>query len=236
MTSIQTDREWFDDFILALRLRDVRGAAIGDAVAVVRGHVADTGESAQEAFGEPRAHAGQLELPTVPGIGPMDPQVMGPALSLLGLLAFAPAVSALFAGTSMGFSLPQLLLFLVPVAAVLGLPCYFNVGVRHLWVFAVVFVLAVVAATASGFLSPGRGQPTLVSWDPWWVTAISGVLLLAASARAIASALRTEPDGIVDPLGGEQGTPSRNRWIGAAVPHLLIPLAALVCVVAEWLL
>lgn len=233
MTSTQTNAVWFDEFILALRLRDVRGESIGDAVAVVRGHLADSGESAHEAFGDPRAYAGELELPTVAGPSPMDPAVMGPALSLVGLLAFAPAVGALFAGTSMGFSLPQLLLFLVPVALVLGLPWYFNLGLRHLWVFAVAFSLAVVAATGAGLFAPERGHPALASGDPWWVAIASGALLLAASAWAIARALRAEPDHLVDPTGQDPTQVPRGHRLLAVVPHLLMPAAALVCVVGE---
>lgn len=59
------DRKYFS---LTLRLREVRGDAIGDAVAVVRAHVADSGHSAFTAFGDPRAYAEELELPTVQGV------------------------------------------------------------------------------------------------------------------------------------------------------------------------
>lgn len=37
------DQAWYDELVLTLRLRNVRGAAIGDAVAEVRSHCADAG-------------------------------------------------------------------------------------------------------------------------------------------------------------------------------------------------
>lgn len=236
MTSIKTNEAWLDDLAIALRLRNVRGEAIGDALAVVRHHLADSGEAAQLAFGDPAAYARQLELPTVAATGALDPPVMGPALSLLGLLAFAPAVAALFDGTPMGFSLPQLVLFLVPVAAILGLPYYFDLGVRHLWVFAVAFVLAIVASTGAGFLAPERGHAALASLNPWGVALVSAVLMLAASTWGVLDAWRTEPDPIVDPAShDETGSGRRHRFL-EALPHLLIPLAGLACITTSWLL
>lgn len=49
-----TDKQWLDEMIIELRLRNVRGPAIGDAVAAVETHCAESGESATEAFGHPR--------------------------------------------------------------------------------------------------------------------------------------------------------------------------------------
>ncbi|MDO9378314.1 MAG: hypothetical protein Q7T56_05665 [Nocardioidaceae bacterium] len=46
--------------ILALRLKDVPGDRIGEVVAEVESHVADTGEDPTEAFGTPREYAAGL--------------------------------------------------------------------------------------------------------------------------------------------------------------------------------
>jgi hypothetical protein len=48
------------DLILALRLREVPGHRIGEIVAEVESHVADTGEDPVEAFGRPREYAAGL--------------------------------------------------------------------------------------------------------------------------------------------------------------------------------
>lgn len=51
---------WADEFVVELRLRDVPGAAIGDALAEVEAHVVDAGTSARDAFGDPTRYAEQL--------------------------------------------------------------------------------------------------------------------------------------------------------------------------------
>ncbi len=55
--TITTYRE---SLIMALRLKDVPGDRIGQIVAEVESHVADTGESPTEAFGTPRDYATHL--------------------------------------------------------------------------------------------------------------------------------------------------------------------------------
>lgn len=57
---------WQDAFVAELRLRDVPGRAIGDALAEVEAHCADSGQDAGTAFGEPVAYAAQRaeQLPT----------------------------------------------------------------------------------------------------------------------------------------------------------------------------
>lgn len=46
--------------VLALRLRDVPGVRIGEALAEVDSHVAETGEGPHDAFGDPVAYADRL--------------------------------------------------------------------------------------------------------------------------------------------------------------------------------
>jgi len=56
-----------DDLLLHLRAREVPGARIGEVLAEVQSHVAETGERPDEAFGSPRDYADQvaaaLDLP-----------------------------------------------------------------------------------------------------------------------------------------------------------------------------
>jgi hypothetical protein len=55
-----TDQAWCDDLLLALRLRDVPGARIGEVLAEVQSHLAETDEDPREAFGEPGEYADQV--------------------------------------------------------------------------------------------------------------------------------------------------------------------------------
>lgn len=52
--------DYRQSLILALRLKDVPGDRIGQIVAEVESHVADTGEDPVEAFGSPRVYAARV--------------------------------------------------------------------------------------------------------------------------------------------------------------------------------
>ncbi len=49
--------KYTSDLLIALRLRDVPGERIGQIIAEVESHVAETGEDPQTAFGKPREYA-----------------------------------------------------------------------------------------------------------------------------------------------------------------------------------
>ena len=57
------NEKWLEDLTIELRLLDVSGAAIGDAVASAREFLADAGTSAEESFGSPKGYAAELDLP-----------------------------------------------------------------------------------------------------------------------------------------------------------------------------
>jgi hypothetical protein len=55
-----TDQAWCDDLLLRLRMLSVPGPRIGEVLAEVQSHVAETGEHPREAFGTPKEYAGQV--------------------------------------------------------------------------------------------------------------------------------------------------------------------------------
>lgn len=59
-TDEKTMTKYRESLIMALRLKDVHGDRIGQIVAEVESHVADTGEGPTEAFGTPRDYATHL--------------------------------------------------------------------------------------------------------------------------------------------------------------------------------
>lgn len=106
------DAKWASAVILQLRMRGVSGEQIGEALAEVESHVVESGESAQDAFGEPVAYAKALNLPVAPGqtfpaiataVLPVLIQIAG-----MGLVLWAPGlwialgVLVLVAGTAVG--------------------------------------------------------------------------------------------------------------------------------------
>lgn len=81
-----TDKQWVSNFILEARLLDVPGATIGDCLAEIDSHVVESGESAQEAFGDPavyaRAVSSSLSSSTPATIGDWY-MLLGPTIALL---------------------------------------------------------------------------------------------------------------------------------------------------------
>jgi hypothetical protein len=63
-SSSWTREAWLRDFALLLRVRGADGARIGDVLAEVEAHCADSGQTPREAFGEPADYAASLHLPT----------------------------------------------------------------------------------------------------------------------------------------------------------------------------
>ena len=55
-----TEQAWCKALLLYLRLLSVPGPRIGEVLAEVQSHVAETGEAPREAFGTPKEYAGQV--------------------------------------------------------------------------------------------------------------------------------------------------------------------------------
>src|SRR5690606_9834504 len=88
------DKAWRDAFILELRLRSVPGEAIGDALMTVETHVAESGESAEGAFGDARAYAREIATATGSTGGGWSVSAMTVISSLLGLVGMLLTVRA----------------------------------------------------------------------------------------------------------------------------------------------
>jgi hypothetical protein len=142
------------DLILALRLRDVPGDRIGEIVAEVESHVADTGEDPREAFGTPKEYAASL-----PG-GRRSPARWWSQ----ALLAVSSALG--------GFLLAGGLLGLVDDSRVGPLPSW---AALALGVAIGVPTVAHIRRSASPVHDPRTGQEMLPvpRWVPW---ALAGVL------------------------------------------------------------
>lgn len=60
------DEKWSEKFVIELRLQGVSGETLGAALAEVDSHLAESGQDAHEAFGDPANYAKSLDLPTDP--------------------------------------------------------------------------------------------------------------------------------------------------------------------------
>lgn len=78
-TRSRPDQKYLDDLLLHLRMRDVPGARIGEILAEVEAHSAASGETLQEAFGDPKAYAAQW-APSLGRPSPRSPRYWLPKL------------------------------------------------------------------------------------------------------------------------------------------------------------
>ncbi|EMQ97455.1 hypothetical protein [Paeniglutamicibacter gangotriensis] len=91
-------RRWTEEFSHELRLRQVSGEDINEAISTVDEHLNDSGESASDAFGNPRDYAASLGLSPTDD-GPARGQVLVAAfVATLSFLAFGLAVSRWISG------------------------------------------------------------------------------------------------------------------------------------------
>jgi hypothetical protein len=150
-----SDRKWFDQLVMELRLRQVHGSAIGDTVASARELLSDTGQQAEEAFGSARDYAAALELPSAPK-----------QLGLLAFLLFNQAVVSWTQSELMLVSPAQLALLATPVALIALLPLYLDAVIRRIWVLVALTAICAVAGLLSAFLTPTAQAEAWLTIDP----------------------------------------------------------------------
>lgn len=216
------DRAWRDTFVVEQRLADRTGAEIGDALATVDTHCAESGESAQEAFGDPAAYSRSLVDGTPERTFRLRPAtVIGLVLGLFGLVAVPRAVDAWVQGTQVAVSQGDLVA--VGVALVLTLLVALRPGpaltllVRHRSLtFALPFAVLIVLIVPQALL---RDAVTEFGWG-----AVSAVGVLALILQVVLTwADFAEPDQLIDPRQPAQGR-TALQWLTA----LIFPFLTLV--------
>lgn len=228
------EKKWIDDFILELRLREVHGEAIGDAVASVKELLADTGQAPEQVFGTPRSYANQLDLPLVENAG-FDPRAtIGFGIGVLALLIYSPAMWAHFEGKPLGYSLPQLLLLLVPVLVVATIPLYVEKLIRKIWIIFPLLALCSGAAVASSFMAPATTEEAWLQVEALPVAAIAAVILVATAVWDIRKSTRIPEDPVIDPLATSKEPSDLTKVLLAALPPALMPLFALGITITAW--
>ncbi|HHU10606.1 MAG TPA: hypothetical protein GXZ60_11415 [Intrasporangiaceae bacterium] len=90
------DKDWRDRFIIEARLQGVDGSAIGDALVTADTHVQESGESAQEAFGDPKQYARDTAAASTgsPGTGMPWSAILGALIGLIGMFGAVSAAGA----------------------------------------------------------------------------------------------------------------------------------------------
>ena len=226
------ESDWVEQFVLEQRLLGVSGKHIGDSLAVVQSHVAESGESARAAFGDAQAYA-VADAPEQK-LGHIDSGwVLGIVLGLAGMLLSNVGALAAFSGDGSLAVTVGMLVVGTMIAGVLALVLRApRTMLRSLaahpvrsWTGWMLFLAATVAAL-------------LVLQHP--VADIAAVAILIVGVTLVAAGVgvqlraylsgRVDDDTIVGP--GEQ--PSQSR--AALVAVFIFPVATAIMVGVSWLL
>lgn len=227
MMQKSTDRKWFDELILELRLRQVHGDAIGDTVASARELLDDTGQLAEEAFGPARDYAAALELPAAP---PHDwvREALWPALlGLLAFLLFNQAVVAWVRSELLLVSPAQLALAATPVVLIAFLPLYLTAAVRRTWLLIVLVAICALAGVLSAVVTPTTLADAWLAINPLpWLIGSAVSMVALSIVNTIRSRRPGSHDDITDPLSDTARSSGTGAKTIVLVTNWLFPVCA----------
>lgn len=224
MNTVTETRDWNDRFVLRLRGIGVPGPQIADALKTVETHCADTGESPQEAFGDPAEYAESLGFPPRLELGSALwalPAFLGTSVTINGL-------TDVLRGESTSITVWDLAMWGVVVAfGVLVAVALTRLRSPWLVLGVLVAVLTVISVVASRL-----GGPTLLEVNPWVVLAVGVALLIGTvlSLWRLSSA-----DRVIDPVDGtdmaQRDERAYVRWVPAILMLLALAIVVLVALV-----
>lgn len=216
---------YVDELVFALRMRDVPGERIGQVIAEVEAHVAESHEAPAETFGSADEYADRVAAALVrPAINrhraTLRAMLGGWPIALAAML-LVDGVAGLALGQRVEVSTGKLLLFaLLPPAAVL-LVQLIGRQKRPTWPTGAGIVLIFAGVFSVPWLLP---RPVLGTYPAW--AALTAAALLAAGT--LPWALR--PDRVIDPRDGRDRYPVPRRLILLMAAGLTLPLLILVLV------
>lgn len=192
-TKTTLPKKWAIEFTLALRSRDVTGAAIGDALRQAEAFCADSGQTPDEAFGPAAAYADSLtDLPTATGGSTQTIRLAPNALGLAGLLLALPTFDAWRSGRQVELPLGAIVTLLVALGLVTLLVMQPRLYRRRTGLVVVLTLSFLGAMAAQAFLRQPIGSLPVLP-----------CALVAAAALLGSGSWQTrvlDPDLIVDPL------------------------------------
>lgn len=228
MMQKSTDKKWFDELILELRLRQVHGSAIGDTLASARELLADTGQRAEEAFGPARSYAAALELPSAPQHDWVRKALWPALLGLLAFLFFNQAVVSWVRSEPMLVSPAQLALLLTPVVLIAFLPLYLDAAIRRTWALFSLAAVCAVAGLLSGVVAPTTRADAWLAINPLpWLIGSAAVMVVLSIMNTIRSRRPDNDDDIIDPLPTTTHSNATGTKIIVLATNWLFPILAL---------
>lgn len=223
-----SDKKWFDQLVMELRLRQVHGSAIGDATASARELLSDSGQQAEEAFGPARDYAAALALPSAPKHDWVRKALWPSLLGLLAFLLFNQAVVSWTRSELLLVSPAQLALLATPVVLIAFLPLYLDAVIRRIWVCIGITSVCALAGLLSAVATPTNRAEAWLAIDPLpWLIGSALVIVALSIMNTIRSSRSKEDYDITHPLSGATvGTAMGARAI-VQVTNWLFPILAL---------
>ncbi|MBF0671767.1 MAG: hypothetical protein IR160_04190 [Salinibacterium sp.] len=219
------DPAWVEDFVLELRLLDVPGTHIGDALALVESHVAESGESAQDAFGDAREYAKESARGQVPDALDFS-WILGSVFGLIGMLLTIFGVQAWFFDSGV-FELSVGTLVLIAMVLVAVAFLHFRSTqvirfvVRRTWVAIAIFTMWSVAMLGALLLFPA-----IVAQIPAAIVTVLGVASLALGS--VLEWRSNSAGQLEDPIVGPGEKPQAGMTWFSRVTILLFPILTVV--------
>lgn len=225
----EQDHKWLEALTLELRLHNIPGAKIGDTLATVKEHLADSGESAQLAFGSPAEYATQIAASTTAQNVSLKGTIARSALGLVAFLAFTQATGPWAAGEPLLLGGAQVAWLALPVAAALSIPLLLDRLLRNFWVLAALVGAAISGGTLAAFSAPRTSADAWLSIAPLPVLLITAAIMIIASIFDTIANVKDGDDSIIDPLSSQKN--AQKTRVSAVVSNLLVswifPIAAL---------
>jgi hypothetical protein len=225
------EKGWRDDFLIELRLLGVAGERIGDALVTVDSHVAESGESARDAFGDPVPYAREIvgSAEAGPSWSVNRWTVVGTVAGLVGMLASTRALTGWLEGMPVAITVGDgvgLLLLLLLVAAMLRWASpLLRVVVEHRVAVPLLAPAVLIGAFVGVFL---------LLRQTWFEVGVLPVAVTAAALLAISAVaawVDAPPDGDQIVAPGESPQAGLGARIGGA---LILPLLTLLLLVLTW--
>lgn len=238
---VKAHEQWCVDFVLELRLRDIPGPVIGERLAEVEGHCAETGETPAEAFGAPTHYAARMVQDSAPertsGVWAVTAAA---SAQVLAMLVGTSAVSAWARGQTLSYNVGQVLCLAGTLLVLLALPLLLPPMVRRPWTIGVPLVIVVLLGAGGAALSARVDLPTLVQLSaPVVAVALFVAVLALAWVEYRELARDAGGDLVTSPLAATKGhkvaTGAPGRW-SALAPACLIPTVYLALAAFAWVI
>ena len=218
------NEKWLEGLTIELRLLDVSGAAIGDAVASAREFLADAGTSAEESFGSPKRYAAELDLPAV-ATAKTNEVALTTGIGVIGLVVLGQTSFPLAGGDDDLAVRVWMLVSLVAMALMLPLiprviPVLLRARSRPL-VVGMIFAGIVFGGAGPVLLSVWWGQAVLFTVPALPVAIGAGILLVVP---AIWNQVRhnLSDDPILEPGAESDQRPSLGSRLFVVVTNWML--------------